>query len=92
MVPIRVVYRPGMSLDENTIYVGRPSKWGSPFIIGEVYEGKKLTRTSSVNLFVLNRGFLKESEIQELRGKNLACWCSLNERCHADYLLAWANE
>lgn len=27
----------------------------------------------------------------ELRGKNLACWCGPDERCHADALLAVAN-
>lgn len=27
----------------------------------------------------------------ELRGKNLACWCKLDEPCHADVLLELAN-
>lgn len=27
----------------------------------------------------------------ELRGKDLACWCSLDEACHADVLLEVAN-
>jgi hypothetical protein len=28
---------------------------------------------------------------QELRGKNLACFCALNQPCHADVLLELAN-
>lgn len=28
----------------------------------------------------------------ELRGKNLACWCPLDQPCHADVLLEIANE
>ena len=28
---------------------------------------------------------------QELRGKNLACWCALDRPCHADVLLELAN-
>ena len=28
----------------------------------------------------------------ELRGKDLACWCPLNAPCHADVLLAIAND
>ena len=28
---------------------------------------------------------------EELRGKDLACWCPLDEPCHADVLLEWAN-
>ena len=27
-----------------------------------------------------------------LKGKNLACWCPLDDDCHADVLLAVANE
>jgi hypothetical protein len=29
--------------------------------------------------------------IEELRGKNLACFCALDMDCHADYLLRIAN-
>jgi hypothetical protein len=28
---------------------------------------------------------------RELGGKNLACWCPLNQQCHADVLLELAN-
>jgi len=27
-----------------------------------------------------------------LRGKNLACWCALDQPCHADVLLELAND
>lgn len=30
-------------------------------------------------------------KISELRGKDLACWCSLDQPCHADILLELAN-
>ena len=30
-------------------------------------------------------------DLEELRGKNLMCWCKLNEPCHADILLRLAN-
>jgi hypothetical protein len=29
---------------------------------------------------------------RELRGRDLACYCPLDEPCHADVLLAVANE
>lgn len=32
-----------------------------------------------------------EAEIGVLRGKDLACWCPLDEPCHADVLLELAN-
>ncbi|NLH45606.1 MAG: DUF4326 domain-containing protein, partial [Acholeplasmataceae bacterium] len=33
----------------------------------------------------------RELNISELKGKNLACWCSLNSPCHADVLLRLSN-
>jgi hypothetical protein len=30
-------------------------------------------------------------DLAELRGKNLACWCALDQPCHADVLLELAN-
>lgn len=30
-------------------------------------------------------------DIARLRGKNLACWCPLDQPCHADVLLELAN-
>lgn len=29
--------------------------------------------------------------LDEIRGKNLACWCPLDQPCHADVLLELAN-
>lgn len=31
------------------------------------------------------------SNIAQLRGKNLACWCGIGDPCHADVLLELAN-
>lgn len=31
-------------------------------------------------------------DLSALRGKDLACWCPLGQPCHADVLLALANE
>jgi len=38
------------------------------------------------------RGYVPWSWLSELRGKNLACWCPLDQPCHADVLLELANE
>ena len=35
--------------------------------------------------------FLAQLAPEELRGKNLACWCPLDQPCHADVLLELAN-
>ncbi|TFD27465.1 DUF4326 domain-containing protein [Cryobacterium cryoconiti] len=38
-------------------------------------------------------GYYSESVVlEQLRGKDLACWCPLDQPCHADVLLKIANE
>ncbi len=80
----------GWRLPPGTVHIGRPSRWGNPFRFGpgERYE----TRAAAVAAF---RAHLAEwpmtSRIEELRGKDLACWCPLDEPCHGDVLLQLAN-
>jgi len=33
----------------------------------------------------------RRAELEQLRGKDLACWCPLDQPCHADVLLELAN-
>lgn len=35
---------------------------------------------------------LKKLDLSELKGKNLSCWCAIDEWCHADILLELANK
>ena len=35
---------------------------------------------------------VKNLNVKDLRGKNLACWCKPGESCHADILLKLANK
>lgn len=37
-------------------------------------------------------GFTADEVRQELAGRDLACWCPLDQPCHADVLLEIANE
>jgi hypothetical protein len=37
-------------------------------------------------------GWDKSLWLADLRGKNLACWCPLDQPCHADVLLELAND
>ncbi len=39
----------------------------------------------------LTAGVLRHDCLGELRGKDLACWCPLDQPCHADVLLEIAN-
>jgi hypothetical protein len=35
--------------------------------------------------------YWEPADVSSLRGKDLACWCSLDQPCHADVLLELAN-
>ncbi len=94
----------------NTVYVGRGTKWGNPFIVGDLWENQGIDRRLAVRLFrymlqgvpsfaafMFSTSILKNrleilENIHELRGKNLACWCPLDQPCHADVLLELANK
>ncbi|MGN6417770.1 MAG: DUF4326 domain-containing protein [Pseudobacter sp.] len=78
----------GWKMPENTIYVGRPTKWGNPYKINE-----KVDRANAVALFKeYIEQYVPKEELEELKGKNLACWCKEGSPCHADVLLELANK
>jgi hypothetical protein len=137
----------GWRMPEGAVYVGRGSKWGNPFVVGETqirmpaldgsnweYEGRlhktsgqmeafhtselipsedgrlqyrviwqrieNATREQVIELYrqrVLRRDpevgrGPRLSEIRDaLAGHDLACWCPIDQPCHADVLLELAN-
>lgn len=73
------------------INVTRPSKWGNPFPVTAA-----MPRDQAVAAFRRHMSDMLDEPgntipLDELRGKNLACWCSLDQPCHADVLLELAN-
>lgn len=105
-IPVRVQRKrtKGYKLPENTKCVNRGTKWGNPFKIGEFlnqnnHDGShtriQITREISITHFekwIKQMIRLNHRSLEELKGKNLACFCNLNEPCHADILLKLANE
>jgi len=73
------------------IYVGRRrgSRFHNPSKIG--VDG---TREDCIRLFVVRYqdDTADRAAVQPaLAGKTLACWCALDQLCHADVLLCWAQ-
>ena len=88
----------GWRMPPNAIYVGRGTKWGNPFAIGEKgpFVNPRRTVQNAAEAVALFRQWHKfpvavGPAIAELRGKDLACWCPLDQPCHADVLLELAN-
>lgn len=68
-------------------YVGRPTKWGNPFVIGPDGDRDEVLR--KYEAWLLAQPHLIAA-LPELRGKTLACWCA-PLACHADILSDLAN-
>lgn len=74
---------------DNAVYVGRPSDFGNPFSIKST--GSRTEAIKRFEKLVNNKQEFKQQIKNELRGKNLLCWCT-PDPCHADILLKIANE
>ena len=85
---VQLSRKKGWRLPPNTVVVSRPSRWGNPFKADWPEGGKD--RDWAVSAF---RGWIYYHpwDVTPLRGKNLACWCPLDQPCHADVLLEIAN-
>lgn len=149
--PIRIQRQrvKGWKMPNNTVYVGRPTKWGNPYAYGshhglarvpaldgspweyenrisadgarhdyfhpdgavtehhvrymtraecvETYRRALLTPTGGLRLTWRDTWLAPVQPLtvddvrRELAGQNLACWCRLDQPCHADVLLEVAN-
>jgi hypothetical protein len=69
------------------VYIGRPSKWGNPFVIGK--DGSREDVIEKYEEWLFANEELYEAII-ELRGKVLGCFCS-PLACHGDILAELAN-
>lgn len=92
----------GWRKPEGAIVVARPSRWGNPYRVGHWVEDpcnlhnylRRVYRIETAEQAVDLFRRLCEIEgynLSSLRGRDLACWCPLDQPCHADVLLDLAN-
>lgn len=77
--PTRVVH---CKRERYDVYIGRPSKWGNPFVIGP--DGSREQVIEKYRAWVLAQPDLMAA-LPELDGKILACWCAPLP-CHGNVL------
>jgi hypothetical protein len=75
----------------NTVYVGRPTKWGNPYKLGQEGRDRQPMAREQVILaydhWLKSRLATEPTFLDELKGKDLACFCPLDKPCHADVIL-----
>ena len=90
---VRVSWRvKGGKKPDDVVVVARPSKWGNPYRVGDDVpgqEGEPMDAEDACHYFRLFT--LPSLDVSELRGKDLACYCPLDQPCHADALIEKAN-
>ena len=65
------------------VYIGRPSKWGNPFIIGK--DGDREVVIAKYREWFLQQEHLIK-DLHELKDKILGCYC-YPAFCHGDVLI-----
>ena len=118
---VRLSRARGARKPPGAVNVARPTKWGNPFMLRTLDDGRVAVvrqpargalvehgryataaeaRAAAVDLFERWGAYARHADLEfspmdaapiELAGLDLACWCPLDEPCHADVLLAWAN-
>lgn len=89
----------------NTVCVDRSTHWGNPFPITPKWSRREVVFAHKAlchGYFCITQGISTEIQttywrylnehLEWLRGKNLACFCRLDQECHADILLELANQ
>lgn len=92
----------GWRMPEGAVNVTRPCEWSNPFKVGasvrygySVATRKVVTITPAIAValfeaWIIDKGWTDQIR-SELAGKDLVCWCPLDEPCHADVLLRVAS-
>jgi hypothetical protein len=74
--------------EEFDVYIGRPSKWGNPFQIGQ--DGTREQVIRKYEEWLLSQPKLLD-ELMELKEKVLGCWCK-PKICHGDILVKYLEK
>ena len=101
---IQLSRKKGWRKPEGAVVVSRPSGFGNPFKIDEhrtAAECVELYTRLFQGYASLGVGISPADQwkyrnyvidrLSEIRGKDLCCWCPLDQPCHADVLLQIAN-
>lgn len=89
----------GYRLPDGVVCVTRPGKWGNPYPTAAEFECIFERLWSSVHhshalpeMDASRNKVLKMIQcLEQLRGKDLACFCKVGDPCHADVLIQFAN-
>jgi hypothetical protein len=73
------------------VYIGRPSVYGNPFVIGRDGDRKEvISKYKAYFDEMIEKAPVFKRDILKLRGKRIACFCS-PLACHGDVIANYLN-
>ncbi len=83
----------GWRLPPNTVSLARPGRYGNPHTMrdGSKEERQRVVEAYRTDLLEGRLPYSADDLEHELRGVNVACYCSGDEECHGDVVLETAN-
>lgn len=73
------------------VYIGRPSKWGNPFVIGRDGGRPDVIRKFRDWWYAPGQASLRAAALTELKDTVLGCYC-YPKPCHGNVIAAYVNE
>ncbi|HSS23875.1 MAG TPA: DUF4326 domain-containing protein [Mycobacterium sp.] len=85
---VQLQRRHGWRKPAGAVVVSRPTRFGNPY---PVIDGDRAQAVARYRQWLGDGHGPSRDDLESLRGKDLCCWCPLDQPCHADVLLEWAN-
>ncbi|MTH94896.1 DUF4326 domain-containing protein [Roseibium sp. RKSG952] len=84
----------GWRKPEGSVVITRSSRYGNPFKIGDPGpDGTPMTREEVCRRFECEAlPNISAADMEFLRGRDVVCFCKLEDMCHGDILLRRANQ
>ena len=93
---VQLSRRKGWRMPANTVSVARPTRWGNPFRCDGDRQAAVRRHAQWLSGQLHDEAAGPPPTLQQIRselaGKHLACWCPLDQACHAELLLRLANQ
>lgn len=87
----RVLNKYRDSIPPDAVYIGRPTKWGNVFAMQTRGPEERERVINRYTIYLSKHPELVKEIRDELKGKDLVCFCAPFP-CHGDVLLKIANE
>lgn len=77
----------GSRVPDGAVYVGRPGRYGNIVRVGDPDVPDAKTAVERYRQYLRDTPQLVDEIRHRLRGKDVACWCPVDQECHGTVIL-----